>query len=176
MRRWPVGAARARRLSAGLLLAGATTACGEIERAELIVRPRKDDFAAEIQPIFERLGCSAGTLCHSGPQGDLKLVVSPGAAALDDNYLAAKGKVDLNAPLNSPLIADLLPKTFAPGATHVTVCWKSTESCAFRKLLAWISWDGAEDPRPQDIDCEVEAPSGTACDDPTVLDACCFRR
>lgn len=176
MRRGPGGAARPWRRSAWPLLLCASSACGEIERAELIVRPRKDDFAAEIQPIFERLGCSAGTLCHSGPQGDLKLVVSPGAAELDDNYLAAKGKVELNAPLGSPLLADLLPKSVAPGATHVTVCWKSTGSCAYRKVLAWISWDGAEDPRPQDIDCEVEAPGGTACDDPAVLDACCFRR
>lgn len=169
-------AAPAWRARSWLFLACAATACGEIERAELVVRPRKDDFAAEIQPIFERLGCSAGTLCHSGPQGDLKLVVSPGAAALDDNYLASKAKLDLNAPADSPLIADLLPKGVAPGATHVTVCWKSPESCAYRKLLAWISWDAAEDPRPQDIDCEVETPGDTACDDPAVLDVCCFRR
>ncbi len=176
MSRGSAGAARARHLTTWLTLVGAVTACGEIERAHLVVRPRKDDFAAEIQPIFERLGCSAGTLCHSGPQGDLKLVVSPGAAALDDNYLATKAKLDLNVAEGSPLIADLLPKSVAPGATHVTVCWKSRESCAYRKLLAWISWDAAEDPRPQDIDCDVETPGDSACDDPTVLDVCCFRR
>ena len=161
---------------ASVLLGALPAGCGEIERADLVVRPRKDDFAAEIQPIFERLGCSAGTLCHSVPQGDLKLVVSPGAAALDDNYLSAKGKIDLDTPAGSPLLADLLPKDASPGATHVTVCWKSPESCAYRKISAWIAWDAAEDPRPQDIACDVEAPADTACDDPAVLDVCCFRR
>lgn len=164
------------RLAAISAFVAAAAGCGEIERADLVVRPRKDDYAAEIQPIFERLGCSAGTLCHSGPQGDLMLVDSPGPAALDDNYLAAKAKIDLDAPAESALIADLLPKSVAPAATHVTVCWKSVDSCAYRKLLAWITWDSAEDPRPQDLDCTVEAPSETACDDPAVLDACCFRR
>jgi hypothetical protein len=162
--------------AAWALVVAGQTGCGEIERADLVVRPRKDDYASQIQPIFERLGCSAGTLCHSGPQGDLMLVESPGAAALDENYLATKAKIDLDQPTGSPLIADLLPKSIAPGATHVTVCWKSTESCAYRKINAWIAWDGAEDLRPQDIACEVEVPADTACDDPEVLDVCCFRR
>jgi hypothetical protein len=78
--------------AAWALVVAGQTGCGEIERADLVVRPRKDDYASQIQPIFERLGCSAGTLCHSGPQGDLMLVESPGAAALDENYLATKSE------------------------------------------------------------------------------------
>lgn len=163
-----------RRVAAGLL-ALAVSACGEIERADLVVRPRKDDYAREIQPIFERLGCSAGAACHSAPQGDLLLTASPNAAALDENYLSAKAKCDFDAPAASPLIADLLPADVEPTATHVTVCFKSMDSCAYRKILAWIAWSGAGDPRPQDIACEVEAPGPTACDSADVLDACCFR-
>lgn len=166
---------RARRRATGLLAVALAGACGEVEQAELVVRPRKDDFGAHIQPIFERLGCSAGTICHSTPQGDLELIDSPGAAGLDENYLQVKAKSRLDAPDESPLLESLLPADVAPEATHVTVCWKSRESCAYRKVRAWVAWSSAADPRPQDIPCEVEVPAETACDDPAALDVCCFR-
>ncbi|MCK6574461.1 hypothetical protein L6V77_25545 [Myxococcota bacterium] len=160
---------------AWLLLATALPSCGEITRAELVVRPRKDDFEREIQPIFERLGCSAGTLCHSTPQGNLRLVVEPDAVQLEDNYQGTKSKIELDDASGSLLVADLLPDSVEPGANHVTTCWKSRDACAVRKLEAWIAWTSAEDARPQDIGCEVEVPGPDACDDPTVLDVCCFR-
>lgn len=158
-------------------LAGALVlcACGEVERATLVVRPRKDDYGSQIQPLFERLGCSAGTICHSNAQGDLRLVDRPGAADLEENYLQVKAKSDLVAPDRSPLLESLLPTAVAPDATHVTVCWKSRESCAYRKIAAWMAWSSVSDPRPQDIPCQVEVPDDTACDDATALDVCCFR-
>jgi len=161
--------------SSWVLLAAALPACGEITRAELIVRPPKDDFEREIQPIFEKLGCSAGTLCHSTPQGNLRLHVQPDATQLEDNYQGAKSKIRLNDAAGSILVADLLPDTVQAGADHVTTCWKSRDACAVKKLVAWIAWDSPEDPRPQDLDCEVEVPGPDACDDPAVLDVCCFR-
>lgn len=163
------------RLVAVVLGALAVSACGEVERATLVVRPRKDDYGSQIQPIFERLGCSAGTICHSNAQGDLRLVDGPGAADLDENYLQVKAKSDLDAPDRSPLLESLLPTAEAPSATHVTVCWKTRESCAYRKIAAWMAWSSATDPRPQDIPCEVEVPGPVACDDAAVLDVCCFR-
>lgn len=160
------------RVAVGALL---LSACGEIERASILVRPRKDDYRTQIQPMFEKLGCSAGTICHSQPQGDLQLAVAPGAAGLEENYLQVKAKSDPDAPDSSPLLAALLPTRSSPKATHVTVCWKSKESCGYRKLKAWMAWSSAGDPRPEEIPCEVEVPTGTACDDPGALDVCCFR-
>lgn len=161
---------------AALLLVSAA-ACGEVERAELVVLPRKDDFVTEIQPVFERLGCSAGTRCHSEPQGNLKIVVAePTAADLEENYQSAKGKTDRQSPDESALLADLLASEANPDADHNPACWKTEMSCAYRKIRAWIAWETVDDPRPGDLGCEVTAPAaGDPCADPAVLDACCFR-
>ncbi len=158
-----------------ILVVALLPACGEITRVDLVVRPRRDDFEREIQPIFERLGCSAGTLCHSTPQGNLRLVDTPAPSELEDNYQGTRSKIDLEAPRASLLIVDLLPEGVAPGANHVTVCWKRRDACSVRKLEAWIAWNADGDLRPQDIDCEVEVPPPDACDDPGLLDVCCFR-
>ena len=161
-----------------LLLGAASSGCGEVERADLVVLPRKDDYVTEIQPLFATMGCSAGTRCHSVPQGNLRIIVTePNAAELEENYQSAKGKSDLRAPDASPLIADLLFSEANPQADHNPACWKSRESCAYRKLRAWIAWSGDDDPRPREIDCQLGAPGNPdPCADPAVLDACCFRR
>lgn len=163
---------RAARVAAAVQL----LACGEIERAELLVRPSKADYAAEIQPIFESLGCSASRFCHATAQGNLLLVEQPTPSQLEDNFLGAKAMADLDAPDKSPLLASLLQTEANPQALHNPACFSSRQSCAYRKIRAWIAWAQEGDPRPQDVPCTVEAPDpARACADPGVLDACCPR-
>ncbi len=160
-------------LALALILPG----CGEIETAQFLVRPRRDDYASQVQPILEKLGCSANAACHATAQGDLKVVVDPKAKDLDDNYLGVKAKLNLDAPGRSVLIADLLPTSASATADHNPVCFKSAMACSYRKLLAWIAWNAEGDPRPQDIDCTPNygEESDDPCADTDVQDVCCPR-
>lgn len=128
-------------------------ACGEVERLDLTVRPRQDDFESAIQPLVEAAGCSRDGVCHTAPVGELALVVDPGAGALQENYLGLKSKVDLDDPGASRVLTYLL----APEGGHRPACWASTQSCGYRKLLAWIEWTENGDLRPQDVPCDVAA-------------------
>ncbi len=151
-------------------------ACGgEIEQIEFVDRPRRDDFEAYIQPMFENLGCSAGTFCHSAAQGNFAFVVDPDAAALQDNFLGARAFLDPDQPDQSRLLRALVPREVLPDANHTVLCFKSTDACGYRQLLAWASWTASGDPRPGDFGCAVEVPVPTACDDPQALDVCCPR-
>jgi hypothetical protein len=132
-----------------LLLAG----CGEVETLELAVRPRQDDFGAQIQPLLEHMGCNRAGGCHTQPVGELQIVASPDGDQLQSNYLGVKSKVSLEDPEKSPILTDLL----GPDGPHRPHCWASTQSCGYRKLLAWISWTQASDPRPQDVACDLAA-------------------
>ena len=164
--------ARRGALSGALLAA----ACGgEIERATLDERPRADDYAAHIQPTLERLGCSQGNFCHSEPRGDFKFVVSPDAAALQENYLGAKALVDLERPGESRLLRALSASSLVPGGTHAVACFRRENACGFRMLSAWIAWREEGDPRPGDLGCSVVMPAPEACDLPMSDDVCCPR-
>lgn len=133
-------------------------ACGEVERVELTVRPRQDDFERHVQPLLEHLGCSRGGGCHALPLGELQILVEPDPDELQANYLSVKAKLNLDDPPASPILAKLLAGS--PEGTHRPLCFASAKACAYRKLLAWIAWTGAGDPRPQDIACDY---SGERC-------------
>ena len=151
-------------------------ACGgEIEQIEFVDRPRRDDFESHIQPMFENLGCSAGTYCHSAAQGNFAFVVDPDAAALQDNFLGARAFLDLDRPDESRLLRALVPSTVLPDANHTVLCFKSVDACGYRQVLAWASWTQSGDPRPGDFGCTVEVPPPAACDDPLAQDVCCPR-
>jgi len=151
-------------------------ACGgEIERATLDERPRADDYAAHIQPMFERLGCSQGNFCHSAPRGDFKLVVTPDEAELQENYLGVKALIDRERPDESRLLRALAASSLLPGGTHVVACFRQENACGFRMLQAWIAWRAEGDPRPGDLGCTVEVPPPDACASPETDDVCCPR-
>ncbi len=142
-----------RAASALVLVPTLLAACGEVERLDLAVRPRQDDFETQIQPLLVQVGCSRDGVCHTTPQGELRLVEQPDADDLQDDYLGVKAKIDLDDPDASVLLTYLL----APEGGHRPQCWASTESCAYRKLRAWIAWSADGDPRPQDVACDTSA-------------------
>lgn len=132
--------------------------CGEVTELELSVRPSQTDFEAEIQPLFVQLGCSQAGLCHTVSQGDFLFVEMPDADDVQANYLEVKKHINLGNPASSTLLAELLAAN--PDAEHNPRCFGDAQSCAYRKVLAWIAWEGEGSPRPQDIDC---SPAGEAC-------------
>lgn len=155
-----VAAVRARWGWPAVLFFASFASCGGEVTYELAVRPRQDDFAEQIQPIFNHLGCSPGGGCHATGVGELFLVESPDAAQIDRAYQSVRSKLDLERPERSVLVAVLLSTDLNPAATHDPVCFTRLDGCAYRKLLAWIAWEKPGDPRPQDVACDY---SGDTC-------------
>lgn len=141
---------------AGVLLAG----CGEIERLDLTVRPRQDDFEAQVQPLLQQLGCSRNGRCHTVALADLQIHEDPTPAQLQENFQSVKARLDLENPEASDLVSILVQGAEKRHPPPPQFCFVSTDSCAYRKIVAWIAWQGPSDPRPQDIDCD---PSGEVC-------------
>lgn len=128
-------------------------ACGEIERAELTVRPRQDDFASDIQPLLIGLGCGTAGGCHDVGLGDLLIRNETAADALDSSYLSVKRQLDRESPESSRLIQSVLAEN--PVAQHNPPACIQRDGCAYRKLVAWIAWDQEGDPRPSTIECDA---------------------
>lgn len=137
-----------RNLLAGLALVG----CGEIRTLELDVRPRYDDYERSIQPLLEETGCSAPGECHTIPQGELQVTLSPTPAEMVGNYLSVKARLNSKVPERSRIL--IAPLAGNADLRHPT-CYASSDDCAYRKLIAWIRWDGAADPRPDEVGCAL---------------------
>lgn len=135
-----------------ILLAFLGGACGEIERAELAVRPNQDDFARDVQPLLVSLGCTTEGACHDVGLGNVTIHVGTGASALEASYLSVKAQIDRESPELSRIIQSVLAEN--PTSQHVPPACISQGGCAWQKLVAWIAWDGEGDPRPADIACD----------------------
>ncbi|MCB9546617.1 MAG: hypothetical protein H6706_12285 [Myxococcales bacterium] len=140
-----------------LFLLVALAGCGEIERADLAVRPRQDDFAEEIQPLLLSLGCSPAGGCHDIGQGDVTIKVATDGAALEASYLSVKARIDREDPAQSRILQSVLAENTA--SQHFPPGCIRQDGCAWQKLVAWIAWDADADPRPQDVACDP-APEG----------------
>ncbi len=125
--------------------------CGEVERVELTVRPRQDDFREVVRPLLLQVGCT-GEVCHGikGGGGGLFLPTTEDEAAVQEAYLFTKLFLDTEAAEESKFLSYCVC-----GGGHRPACFSDPESCAYRKLVAWIGWQGEGDPRPQDVDCEI---------------------
>lgn len=135
------------------LLLGTTTGCGEIETLALSERPSRADFDEVVHPLLIEMGCSRNGRCHTIVSGELRLDPVRTPATLDQDFLLVQGFIDLDEPAASPLLTTVLQGT---DSTHrPPFCFRSTQDCAYRKVLAWIAWSGPDDPRPQDIDCDL---------------------
>jgi len=137
------------------LLAFFCVSCGEIERAELTVRPNQDDFARDVQPLLVSLGCSSEGACHDVGLGNLTIRVGTGARDLEASYLSVKGQIDRESPEFSRIVQSVLAEN--PTSQHVPPACIAQGGCAWQKVVAWIAWDGEGDPRPADVVCDYSA-------------------
>jgi hypothetical protein len=130
-------------------------ACGEIERAELSVRPNQDDFASDVQPLLVSLGCSSPGGCHDLGLGNVLIKANASAADLELSFLSVKAQIDREQPEQSRIIQSVLAEN--PTTQHIPAACITQGGCAWQKLVAWIAWDGEGDPRPSDIVCDFSA-------------------
>jgi hypothetical protein len=137
------------------------SACGQ---AEEIVLPQKPDrvIFADVRSSLIRLGCSAnGGGCHAVLVGDFKLGTpdsSPGDTA--DELQLIKGIVDLESPENSLILRVALRGD--PLALGHPICFDTETSCAYRRVIAWLSYDGEGDETPDEV-CKAADVIENAC-------------
>ncbi len=126
-----------------------TLACGEIKTVSLVDQPERAGFG-EIREVLLTVGCSgAGAAggCHSVLTGDLQISIDePAPAQLEAEFLQIKSLVDIQEPSDSRLLLVALP---LEPITHQVCFHQIGQSCAYQKILSWIS----DEPFP---DCEVE--------------------
>lgn len=120
---------------------------GEIERAELAIVPSPEDFNSAIQPLLIEMGCSFEGGCHDVGLGGVTIKVGTGPAALEESYLSVKAQLDREDPGASRIIQSVLTENTQ--ATHRPAACIDLDSCAYQKLVAWIS-----DASPQAVDCD----------------------
>ena len=136
-----------------MLAALVCLACGEVERFDVAVRPRLDDFESHVRPMLLEVGCSRNGRCHTQLVGDVQLTDALDAAQVQAEYEGLKAVVDLDAPGQGKALTLLLKGHPAP--THrPAYCFESVNSCAYRKLLAWVAWAEADDLRPGQVACD----------------------
>jgi hypothetical protein len=129
--------------------------CGEIDVERLVVRPSFEDYQNNVQPMLIALGCSLGAGCHlTDFRGEVRIVAEPNTDELYRDYQSLKALSNLASPDQSILLKRLL--VGEPSATHQPLCFKAVDDCGYRKLRAWIAWDGTG-PRPQDVACSYDA-------------------
>lgn len=128
--------------------------CGEVERIDLQVRPRQDDYSDVVHGLLLEAGCARGGGCHAIlGAGSLLIAEDTGEASLLESYQSVTALIDRDTATESRLLyyvttGDARAEHFPPD------CWKPAD-CVYRKIAAWIGWDGADQPRPQEVDCEV---------------------
>ena len=139
----------------GLLAAvGLLGSCGgEVDVERLAVRPSIEQWQNTIQPLFRDMGCSVAGACHGDDfRGEVRVMPEPDPGQSYTDYLSVKGALNLSDAEQSPLLVRLLRG--GPGGNHFPPCFNSRDSCAWRKVVAWISDDGTG-PGPDDIDCDA---------------------
>ncbi len=140
----------------GLVLVLAVGGCGEVERIDLQVRPRQDDFTNDVHGLLLQAGCSRGGGCHAIlGAGSLIILEATDEVSLLESYESVTALIDRETATESRLLyyvstGDERAEHFPPD------CWKPGD-CVYRKIAAWIGWDGADQPRPGEIDCDVAA-------------------
>ncbi len=140
--------------------------CGEFETLELPQYPPRQDFVA-VQEVLVSVGCSGDEAqgCHRTLIADFRITEEPKSdQAREDELLLTKSKIDLLDPDQSVLLRVAL-RGDAKSLSH-PICFSSVDSCAYRKIIAWIRWGGEDDERPDDIECQVEDDSCFNMNDP----------
>lgn len=150
------------RVSIWILLLMWLLACG---RAEEIVLPQKPDRAlfSDVRNSLIRLGCSAnGGGCHAVLVGDFKLgTPDSNLAETEREFQLTKSIVDLESPGNSTLLRVALRND--PLSLGHPICFDAEVSCAYRRVIAWLSYDGEGDETPDE-----------ACSPSDVIENACF--
>ncbi|MCB9524978.1 MAG: hypothetical protein H6702_16590 [Myxococcales bacterium] len=124
---------------------------GEVDVTRFVVRPALEDYRTHIQPMLVAMQCSAAP-CHGTTfVGEVRITAEPDDEALYRDYQSIKALTNPQDPDASVLLSRLL--NGAAGASHVPLCFQSTDDCTYRKLVAWIGWDG-DGPGPGDIECD----------------------
>ena len=151
--RGAAGRVRPRVVALGLALGVASSCGGEVEVARLTIRPSFEAWQDTIQPLFREMGCAVNGACHGDDfRGEVRITGAPDGEALYADYLSVKATVNVAEPERSPLLVRLLRG--GPGANHFPPCFDAVDSCAWRKVVAWIGDDGTG-PGPADIDCDA---------------------
>ena len=139
-------------------------ACGEAQEVILPQRPDRLLFT-DIRESFITLGCSAnGEGCHSVLVGDYRLGTSEsGVAEIEEEFQLTKALVNLDSPPESLILRVALRND--PLALGHPICFDSETSCAFRRVVAWLSYEGQGDPTPDAV-----------CDPSELIENACFSR
>ena len=139
----------------------AVLACGQAEEIVIPQRPDRAQFET-IRETFIKVGCSQnGQGCHAVLVGDFKVgTPADGPAAVENEFFLTKALIDLNEPENSLLIRSALKDD--PLALGHPICFLET-SCAYKRVVAWVGFEGPADPTPTDV-----------CNDSEVIQDACF--
>ena len=118
--------------------------CGEAEEITLPSRPDRASFE-DMQRTLLTIGCSAdGTGCHAVLVGDFKVSSFPKAPAdAETEFLLTKPFIDLEDGANSILLRSALRGDLL--AEGHPVCFSNADSCAYRRILAWINYTADTD-------------------------------
>ena len=113
--------------------------CGEAKVIEFSQRPNRAAFT-DAQETLLKIGCASdGTGCHAVLVGDFKVSPFPKEPGdLDTEFVLTKPFLDLDEPENSILMRTALKDD--PEALGHPICFENTETCAFRRLSAWIAY------------------------------------
>ena len=136
--------------------------CGEAEEITLPSRPDRATFE-DMQRTLLAIGCSAeGTGCHSVLVGDFKVSSFPKAPAdAETEFLLTKPFIDLEDGANSILLKSALSgDELAEGHP---ICFSGVDSCAYRRILAWI-----------DFTPDAGETMDEACPETNIIENACF--
>lgn len=136
--------------------------CGEAEEITLPSRPDRANFE-EMQRTLLTIGCSAdGTGCHAVLVGDFQVSSFPKAPAdAEREFLLTKPFIDLEDGANSILLRSAFEGD--PLAAGHPLCFSNADSCAYRRILAWIDYES-------DVDETMEE----ACPEADLIENACF--
>lgn len=136
------------------------TACGEAEEITIPTRPDRTSFD-DAQETMLTIGCGVAG-CHAVLVGDFKLTEFPKSpTSSESEYLLTKPFLDLEDAENSLLMRTALQDD--PNALGHAICFDSVDSCAFRRLVAWINFTADGDQTMEE-----------ACPSAEIIDNACF--
>ena len=137
--------------------------CGEAKVIEFSQRPNRELFT-DAQETMLKIGCASdGTGCHAVLVGNFKVSPFPKPPGdLDNEFVLTKPFIDLDEPTNSLLMRVALQDD--PEAVGHAICFSNADSCAFRRLRAWIAYE-----TPNDSTLEE------ACPETDIIENACFQ-